>query len=470
MAPKVQQLRIIELVSNAPPALLWLAEKGANHERVLVAEYGPKGGGKGFLRDFGLWFKRLRELPAGLLPALSFRYSDEERLFLVFGAPGGLPVRKIIQSGHTPITGTEFLQRLLTLTEQFAQGTASLHGWIRAETVTVSEGKLLLGPPAFAPGEVADPQSDLKECARLSAQWEGIPLRPSDADAEQCNQLRKVEDWPLAATIEWILFCKDRAPQSAGQAMDFLGDALAVPKGDSEKDLSAALDALKKLYQPSGSTIVKLKIDQTEERLSRIAKASESPPAEKAAPARAPAPGPELEDDLAFAARQGAPSDSLEALQDESSFLLDAIAEFLRAPQNGGYLIVRRFAGVIEGATTVNNELFGLSPSQLEQSCCLKRLEALRAQACLAAIDLADRDIDTERRNSGLQQALGNMLQTLGMTLIDPLPNDKLQAAEHQVVQILRRIPGVQPGPIAMVRGLQRGGEVIRKASVLLYE
>ena len=64
------------------------------------------------------------------------------------------------------------------------------------------------------------------------------------------------------------------------------------------------------------------------------------------------------------------------------------------------------------------------------------------------------------------------LFETLGMTPIDPIRNDKLQAAEHQVVQFVRRVPGIQPGAIAhtMARGLQRGGEVIRKASVLLYE
>jgi Flp pilus assembly protein TadD len=292
VVPRLEQARTVELVSNAPPGLLWLAEKGANHERILVAEYEPKGGGKAFLRGFNLWFRGLKALPAGLLPALDARYIHEERLFLVFDAPAGQSARKVIETGRTAMTGREFLQHLLTLTQQFAQATGSSHGWIRAETVTVSDGKLLLGPPAFAPGEVADPQSDLKECARLSAQWAGIPLRPLDADAEQCNKLRKAEDWTLAGTIEWILFCKDRAPQSAGQAIEFLREAQVVPKGDSEKDLSTALDTLKRLYQRSGSTIVKLRIEQSEERLSKIRKASQSQPEEKAVPATPPTPGP----------------------------------------------------------------------------------------------------------------------------------------------------------------------------------
>ena len=171
--PRLQQARVVELVSNAPPGLLWLAEKGANHERILVAEYEPKGGGKAFLRDFNLWFRGLKALPAGLLPALDARYIHEERLFLVFEAPAGQSARKVIETGRTAMTGREFLQHLLTLTQQFAQATGSSHGWIRAETVTVSDGKLLLGPPAFAPGEVADPQSDLKECG--SATSPGVP-------------------------------------------------------------------------------------------------------------------------------------------------------------------------------------------------------------------------------------------------------------------------------------------------------
>jgi hypothetical protein len=216
-----------------------------------------------------------------------------------------------------------------------------------------------------------------------------------------------------------------------------------------------------------------------------------------------------LEDNLVSAARESAlPSDRLEALQDESCSLLDAIQEFRRVAQSANRdHATKRFGRIIESATVVNNELFNLGQlaatqkhgffvemSLLEQSHLAddlaaaltretmklgdpegyysKRLGALRAHACVAGIDLADLDVDAERRNSGLQQALAKLLQTLGMTPIDPLPNDKLQAAEHQVVQFVRRIPGVQPGAIAhtMARGLQCGGEVIRKASVLLYE
>jgi hypothetical protein len=216
-----------------------------------------------------------------------------------------------------------------------------------------------------------------------------------------------------------------------------------------------------------------------------------------------------LEDNLVSAARQSAlPSDRLEALQDESCGLLDAIQEFLRVAQSANKdQAKKRLGRIIESATVVNNELFNLGQlaatqkhgffvemSLLEQNHLAddlaaaltretmklgdpegyyqKRIGALRAHACVAGIDLADLDVDAERRNSGLQQALAKLFETLGMTPIDPLPNDKLQAAEHQVVQFIRRIPGVQPGAIAhtMARGLQRGGEVIRKASVLLYE
>jgi ElaB/YqjD/DUF883 family membrane-anchored ribosome-binding protein len=216
-----------------------------------------------------------------------------------------------------------------------------------------------------------------------------------------------------------------------------------------------------------------------------------------------------LEDNLVSAARHSAlPSEKLEALRDQSSGLLDAIQEFARTAQSFGRdHAKKRLTRVIESATVVNHELVNLGQlaatqkhgffvemSLLEQNPLakdlataltrettklgdpegyyLKKLEALRAHACVAGIDLADLDIDAERRNAGLQQALAKLLQTLGMTPIDPRQNDKLQAAEHQVVQFVRRVPGVQPGAIAhtMARGLQRGGEVVRKASVLLYE
>ena len=216
-----------------------------------------------------------------------------------------------------------------------------------------------------------------------------------------------------------------------------------------------------------------------------------------------------LEDNLVSAARRSAlPSETLEALRDQSNGLLDAIQEFVRTAQSFNRdHAKKRLARVIESATVVNSELVNLGQlaatqkhgffvemSLLEQNPLakdlataltretmklgdpegyyLKRLEALRAHACVAGIDLADLDVDAERRNAGLQQALAKLLQTLGMTPIDPRQNDKLQAAEHQVVQFVRRVPGVQPGAIAhtMARGLQRGGEVVRKASVLLYE
>ena len=296
IAPRLQQIRVVELISNAPTGLLWLAEKTSNHERLLISEYEPKGGGKVFLRDFNVWYQRLRALPVDLLPALDTRYINEERLFLVWDLPSGQSVKNVIESGRTAITGTEFLHRLLILTQQFAQALPGCsHGWIRAETVTVSDSKLLLGPPVFAPGETADPQSDLKECALLSAQWAGILSRTLDGDAELLKQLQKAEDWTLAATIEWILLCKDRAPRSVEQVIEFLHKALSVPKGDSEKDISTALDTLKNLYQQSSSTIVQGRIEQSEERLSKIRRSSKPQPETKVAAAKTPVSVPQTE-------------------------------------------------------------------------------------------------------------------------------------------------------------------------------
>jgi hypothetical protein len=216
-----------------------------------------------------------------------------------------------------------------------------------------------------------------------------------------------------------------------------------------------------------------------------------------------------MEENLVSAAKSAALSnEKLEQLQDGSSALLDAIQEFARVADNANReRTKKRYARIFETARVVNEELFSLGRlaatqkhgffvqmSLLErndlaqdlaaalaretmkladpESYYLKRFEALRTQACVAGIDLADLDIDAERRNSDLQQALTKLIQALGMTPIDPSQNDKLQAADHQVVQFVRRVPGAQPGTIAhtMVRGLQRMGEVVRKASVLLYE
>jgi hypothetical protein len=216
-----------------------------------------------------------------------------------------------------------------------------------------------------------------------------------------------------------------------------------------------------------------------------------------------------LEDALVAASKQSAlPNERLEALQDESSRLVDALQEFGGTAEKISKDQARkRLARVAQRATATNSELLSLSQlaatqmhgffvemSLLEESHLaddlaaaltreaakvgdpegyyVKRLKALAAHACAAGIDFADLDVDAERRNAGLQQALGKLLRALGMTPIDPHQSDKLQAAEHQVVQFARRVPGVQPGTIAhtIARGLQRGDEVMRKASVLLYE
>ena len=216
-----------------------------------------------------------------------------------------------------------------------------------------------------------------------------------------------------------------------------------------------------------------------------------------------------LEENFASVARNTAlPVEKLEPLQDESTALLEAIMQFVRAANTSSKEHTKkRLARVCETAKVVNEELFALGQlaatqkhgffvqmSLLEQNTLAqdlaaaltretlkladpeayykKRLDAVRVQACAAGIDLADLDVDAQRRNAGLQQALATLIEVLDMTPIDPNQNDKVQAAEHQIVQFVRRVPGAQPGAIAhtMVRGLLRRGEVVRKASVLLYE
>lgn len=301
--PRLQQASVIELVSNAPQGLLWLVEKGNDHEKIVIAEYEPKGGGKASLRDFQTWYQRLKTLPADLIPVLRTRMNIEERLFLVFDMPAGSSVRKVIRSGRPTMSASQFMLRLLSLADQFSEHlSGSSHGWICGETLTIqSNGNLLLGPPAFAPGEAADMRTDLRECALLAAKWAGIPLQPLDADAEQYKELLKAEDWVLAAAIEWVLFCKDRAPQSARQVIEFLREAIQSPKGDSEKEVSTALDSLKGLYQRSGSTIVKREIEKGEGRLSGIKKATLSTQVPKAEVQPEPKPQPKPASELRVA-------------------------------------------------------------------------------------------------------------------------------------------------------------------------
>lgn len=269
LAPRLQQVRVLELVSNAPPALLWIAEKVAGHERVLIAEYEPKGGGKGVLREFNLWFQRLKTLPIDILPNAETRYAHEERLFLVFGLPAGQPVAKVVEAGLIPVGASELLRRLLNLVGRFSEAVPGCnHGWIRADTVTIqSDGKVLLGPPAFSPGELSNTQTDLRNCAAVAAQWARVTVRELDADTEQRQQLHKLEDWALAATLEWILLCKDRSPQSAGAATSFLTEASAARAAVERGEMAGALASLKTLYQGSGSTVIKREIQRAEERI-----------------------------------------------------------------------------------------------------------------------------------------------------------------------------------------------------------
>lgn len=294
MAPRLQQVRVTELLANAPPALLWLAEKGNNRERLFIAEYEPKGGGKAVVRDFNLWFQNLKGLPAGVIPVLDSRYIHEERSYLVFEAPGGQSVKRALEGGQNAIPPSEFLHELIEILDQFTQSLpGSSHGWIRPETVMVfPDGRLLLGPPSFAPGAAPSPQSDLRDCAAITAQWAGISLRQSDAEAEQSKQLQKFDDWALASTLEWMLLCKDRAPQSAGAITAFLREASAVWKGEPGKDASAALNTLKSLYQRSGSAIVKREIENTETRIATTPTATPTPPQ----PRRDVKPAPVVED------------------------------------------------------------------------------------------------------------------------------------------------------------------------------
>lgn len=217
----------------------------------------------------------------------------------------------------------------------------------------------------------------------------------------------------------------------------------------------------------------------------------------------------QLESQFIAAAKHSALSGAeLEALRTESTGLMEVIRGFFPAA-----VILnkdqtqKRLDRVVAGAKVLDNELANLSQlatgqkygffvevSLLEQNALSKdlaealtreamklsdpvgyyrkRIAALNVQACVAAIDLTDLDLDAERRNLGLQEALSKLIRSLGMSQIDPRPNDRLQAADHQVVQFVRRVQGAQPGAIAhtMARGLLHGSEVIRKASVLLYE
>ena len=92
--PRLAQVRVIELLSNAPIGLLWLAEKGCNPQQLFIAEYEPKGGGNACLRGLRSCFQRLQTLPAGLMPVLCAPTILEEGLILALEAPAWQSVKR----------------------------------------------------------------------------------------------------------------------------------------------------------------------------------------------------------------------------------------------------------------------------------------------------------------------------------------------------------------------------------------
>jgi len=101
------------------------------------------------------------------------------------------------------------------------------------------------------------------------------------------------------------------------------------------------------------------------------------------------------------------------------------------------------------------------------------RLLSLAAATAQAASDFLDANVDPQRGNARVQGLLKDLLGAGGLEQIAPAPNEEFRAAEHAVVQMVPRPggPGGTPSVARLVaRGFRRDKEVLRKASVILYE
>jgi len=101
-----------------------------------------------------------------------------------------------------------------------------------------------------------------------------------------------------------------------------------------------------------------------------------------------------------------------------------------------------------------------------------KRLDLVGCRVCSDSADLVDTQLDIDRRNSTLQGALQNLFAAAGFSDISPAQHDMFVGTEQSVVQIARRGPEDRAGTVArlLTRGLRLDGQVIRKASVILYQ
>jgi molecular chaperone GrpE (heat shock protein) len=102
-----------------------------------------------------------------------------------------------------------------------------------------------------------------------------------------------------------------------------------------------------------------------------------------------------------------------------------------------------------------------------------RRFRALAAVAAQTASDFLDANVDLKRSDARIQGLLQDVLTATSLEQIAPAPNDEFRASEHAVVQVTPRPGGAGGAPSVarlVSRGFRQGSQIVRKASVILYE
>jgi len=102
-----------------------------------------------------------------------------------------------------------------------------------------------------------------------------------------------------------------------------------------------------------------------------------------------------------------------------------------------------------------------------------RRFRSLAAAAAQTTADFLDANVDLKRSDNRIQEMLRDVLNAAGLEQIAPAPNEEFRASEHAVVQVMPRpgAPGGAPSVARLVsRGFRQGSQIVRKASVILYE
>ncbi|MCX6930805.1 MAG: hypothetical protein NT154_47520, partial [Verrucomicrobia bacterium] len=102
-----------------------------------------------------------------------------------------------------------------------------------------------------------------------------------------------------------------------------------------------------------------------------------------------------------------------------------------------------------------------------------RRLTNSATLAASTAIDVADGQADPERRSAKLQEAITALLAAGEIQEIAPLRNEPFSAVDHMMLQRTRRANALdKPQAVArlVTRGIVHRGQILRKATVVIFE